>query len=48
VEHEELIFPDEIHSFLLYKSWLAAYSAEADFFSRHFLSGSSSKTMAAQ
>lgn len=31
---EELIFPDEIHGFLLHRDWLAAYSATADFFSR--------------
>ena len=35
VEYEELIFPDEIHEFLLHRSWLAAYTAEADFFQRH-------------
>jgi dipeptidyl aminopeptidase/acylaminoacyl peptidase len=31
---EELIFPDEVHEFLLYKDWLAAYEAEAAFFER--------------
>lgn len=35
VTFEQLIFPDEIHDFLLYKSWLAAYTATADFFDRH-------------
>jgi dipeptidyl aminopeptidase/acylaminoacyl peptidase len=34
VHYEELIFPDEIHDFLLYRSWLAAYRAAADFFDR--------------
>ncbi len=34
VEFEELIFPNEIHGFLLHKSWLAAYAATADFFAR--------------
>ena len=47
VEHETLIFPDEIHSFMMYKSWLAAYTAEADFFRRHLLNGASAKTPAA-
>lgn len=34
VHFEELIFPDEIHGFLLHKSWLAAYGAASDFFDR--------------
>ncbi|MDE1176443.1 MAG: prolyl oligopeptidase family serine peptidase [Edaphobacter sp.] len=37
IEHEELVFPDEIHGFLLHRSWIAAYEAEADFFRRHLL-----------
>ena len=32
VDFEELIFPDEIHDFLLYRNWVAAYSAAARFF----------------
>ncbi|HYL09762.1 MAG TPA: prolyl oligopeptidase family serine peptidase [Candidatus Acidoferrales bacterium] len=36
VEVEQLIFPDEIHDFLMHRSWLAAYHAAADFFDRHF------------
>jgi dipeptidyl aminopeptidase/acylaminoacyl peptidase len=38
VEFEELVFPDEIHGFLLQRSWLGAYTAEADFFQRHLMS----------
>jgi len=34
VDFEELIFPDEIHAFLLHRHWLKAYGAEADFFDR--------------
>ena len=34
VEHEILVFPDEVHSFLRYDSWLRAYRATADFFQR--------------
>jgi dipeptidyl aminopeptidase/acylaminoacyl peptidase len=34
VEVEQLIFPDEIHSFLRYSSWLAAYRAAEDFLGR--------------
>jgi dipeptidyl aminopeptidase/acylaminoacyl peptidase len=35
VEIEQLIFPDEIHDFLLHRSWLVAYHAASDFFDRH-------------
>ncbi|HEY6465655.1 MAG TPA: prolyl oligopeptidase family serine peptidase [Candidatus Acidoferrales bacterium] len=35
VPYEELVFPDEIHDFLLHKTWIAAYKATADFFNRH-------------
>jgi dipeptidyl aminopeptidase/acylaminoacyl peptidase len=31
---EQLVFPDEVHSFLLHRNWLAAYRATADFFDR--------------
>ncbi len=34
VEVEQLIFPDEIHGFLLHKNWLAAFTAASDFFGR--------------
>jgi dipeptidyl aminopeptidase/acylaminoacyl peptidase len=34
VHTEELIFPDEIHGFLLWKTWIRAYSATAEFFGR--------------
>jgi dipeptidyl aminopeptidase/acylaminoacyl peptidase len=36
VEFEEIIFPDEIHDFLLWKSWVRGYRATADFFDRKF------------
>jgi len=32
---EEHVFPDEIHGFLLERSWLTAYWLGADFFNRH-------------
>ncbi len=32
---EEHIFPDEIHDFLLHRTWLAAYQYEAQFFGRY-------------
>ena len=31
VNFEELVFPDEIHDFLLWRSWVRAYRATADF-----------------
>jgi len=34
VHVEELIFPDEIHGFLLWKSWIRAYGATEEFFGR--------------
>jgi dipeptidyl aminopeptidase/acylaminoacyl peptidase len=34
VYFEELVFPDDIHDFLLYKNWLKGYNAAADFFER--------------
>jgi dipeptidyl aminopeptidase/acylaminoacyl peptidase len=35
VPFEQLVIPDEVHDFLLHRSWLAAYRAAADFFDRH-------------
>ncbi len=37
VYFEQLIFPDEVHGFLLHRNWLAAYHATADFFDRILL-----------
>lgn len=34
VEFEQLVFPDEVHDFLLHRNWLAAYHAASDFFDR--------------
>jgi dipeptidyl aminopeptidase/acylaminoacyl peptidase len=34
VPFETLVFPDEIHGFLMWKSWLHAYTATAAFFTR--------------
>ena len=38
VPFEELVFPDEIHGFLLHRHWIEAYKAEADFFQRQLMS----------
>jgi dipeptidyl aminopeptidase/acylaminoacyl peptidase len=37
VPFEEHVFPDEIHGFLLHRSWVTAYKLSADFFNRHFM-----------
>jgi dipeptidyl aminopeptidase/acylaminoacyl peptidase len=34
VEVEQIVFPDEIHDFLLWKTWIQAYRAGAEFFER--------------
>lgn len=34
VDFEQMILPDEIHGFLLHRSWLKTYAAAADFFRR--------------
>ncbi len=35
IPFEEHVFPDEIHDFLLHRTWVAAYGYAADFFDRH-------------
>ncbi len=32
---EQMVFPDEVHDFLLYKHWVRIYEASADFIARH-------------
>ena len=36
VQVEQLIFPDEVHSFLLYRNWVKAYKATFDFIDKQF------------
>ena len=36
VHVEQLILPDEVHSFLLYGNWLKAYTATFEFVERQF------------
>jgi len=36
VHIEQLVLPDEIHDFLLYRSWLHGFQANSDFFDRQF------------
>jgi len=39
VDHEQLVFPDEVHGFLLHRSWRAAYEAALDFLGRKLAAG---------
>ncbi|MBZ5666073.1 MAG: prolyl oligopeptidase family serine peptidase, partial [Acidobacteriia bacterium] len=39
VPFEQLVFPDEIHDFLMWKSWVRAYRAGAEFFDRALKKG---------
>ena len=39
VPFEQLIIPDEIHGFLMWKSWIRAYGATAQFFDRTLKQG---------
>jgi len=41
VHIEQLIFPDDIHDFLLHRNWLAGYHAESDFFDRQLKNSTS-------
>ena len=34
VQFEQIVFPDEVHDFLMWRSWVKAYHAELDFFDR--------------
>ncbi|HKV28941.1 MAG TPA: prolyl oligopeptidase family serine peptidase [Candidatus Acidoferrales bacterium] len=39
VPFEQIVFPDEIHGFLMWKTWIRAYGATADFFERVLVKG---------
>jgi dipeptidyl aminopeptidase/acylaminoacyl peptidase len=45
---EQLIFPDEIHDFLLHRSWVAAYTAASEFFDRELRGVPSSSNASAR
>ncbi len=34
IDFEQVVFPDEVHDFLLHRNWLQAYAAAAEFFDR--------------
>jgi dipeptidyl aminopeptidase/acylaminoacyl peptidase len=37
VQIEEIVFPDEIHDFLLWRTWVQGYAATAEFFNRRLM-----------
>lgn len=39
VPFEQIVFPDEIHGFLMWNTWVKAYAATADFFERVLVKG---------
>jgi dipeptidyl aminopeptidase/acylaminoacyl peptidase len=39
VEFEQLVFPDELHDFMMRRTWLAAYHAAVDFLDRKLAPG---------
>jgi dipeptidyl aminopeptidase/acylaminoacyl peptidase len=43
VQVEELVIPDDIHDFLLFRSWLKVTTATGAFFQRQFMSGTTSQ-----
>ncbi len=44
VDFEQLVFPDEVHGFLLHRNWVAAFEASLDFLNRKLQSGGRSAT----
>jgi dipeptidyl aminopeptidase/acylaminoacyl peptidase len=49
VQFEQIVFPDEVHDFLMWHSWVHAYHAELDFFDRKLKhNGASALTTADQ
>jgi dipeptidyl aminopeptidase/acylaminoacyl peptidase len=47
VEFEEHVFPDEIHGFLMHRSWVTAYGLTSDFFGKHFGMATSTHALSA-
>lgn len=44
VDVEMIVFPDEVHDFLLHRDWMAAYHAASDFFDRRLSARESGTT----
>jgi len=45
---EQLVFPDDVHDFLLHRNWLAGYRATSDFFDRRLKARSAASSEAAK
>lgn len=44
VPFEQIVFPDEIHDFLMWRTWVRGYKATADFFDRVLVKGETIST----
>jgi dipeptidyl aminopeptidase/acylaminoacyl peptidase len=40
------VFPDEVHDFLMWRSWVKAYKAEAEYFDRKLKNANGGATAA--
>jgi dipeptidyl aminopeptidase/acylaminoacyl peptidase len=47
VEHELLVFPDEVHSFLVHAHWVEILERSAEFLERHLAGAGASRATAA-
>jgi dipeptidyl aminopeptidase/acylaminoacyl peptidase len=46
VPFEQMVLPDEVHGFLMWKSWIRAYGATAEFFERVLKKGEKIENLA--
>jgi dipeptidyl aminopeptidase/acylaminoacyl peptidase len=46
VQFEQIVFPDEVHDFLMWHDWVHAYHAGSDFFDRKLKTSSGGMTSA--
>ncbi len=47
VQFEQIVFPDEVHDFLMHRSWIKAYKAEAEYFDKKLKAASGQAPSAA-
>jgi len=45
VPYELIVYPDEVHSFLVFRKWLKAFNATAEFFDRHLRNPATSRSL---
>jgi dipeptidyl aminopeptidase/acylaminoacyl peptidase len=45
VHFEQMVFPDEVHDFLLHKNWVKIYAATVDFLDRHLRAPAGSRAV---